>query len=176
MGIYDPEFKRKEFVAYWRDGEIPGSLVFGKGKLTNKGCVWQGQGGRWFASIPPHNDGEAYPSFDSKEEAMSYVVLPLQNIHEARENHRVQEWVQAAPKREKRMEDKKAIEAKKVERYVTAPNLKRMGQHVFIIRNADGEEVGRVVRKTVSEARLAGASLMGMKLLPDGWIAEQVAL
>jgi hypothetical protein len=175
MGIYDPTFQRKEFVAYWRDGEIPGSLVLGKGKLTNKGCVWQGQGGRWFASIPPHHDGEAYPSFDSKEEAMAYVIKPHHELHEVREDHRGHEWVMAAPKREKRMQDRAILEAKKVERYVTSPTLKRMGQHVFVIRNAEGAEVGRVVRKTVSEARLAGASLLGMKLLPEGYIAEQVS-
>lgn len=163
--IYDPFFIRKEYKAYWRPGEIPGSIILGR--TRNLGCYWPGQGGLWYAARPDHASNEAYPSFQREVEARTYILLPHVLKVAAREDARHKAWVEAAPKREARAAKAKVAEERR------SKKLKKFDK-IFRVLDADGNEIGRVVRETESGASLAAASLLGYCKLPDGYSVEEV--
>lgn len=161
MGLYDPSFQRKPFKPHTRDGEVPGSIVIGKS--GNKGCIWPGQGGKWFASTPGHTVDQPYPSFDGRDAALEFILAPLREQHEERETERENAWIRAAPKREARAERTREREARRLER------KRKKGEKVWRVLNADGLEIGRVARVLKADALVAAASLLGFCILPVGY-------
>lgn len=163
--IYDPAFIRKEYKAYWRSGEIPGSIILGK--TRNLGCYWPGQGGLWYAARPDHASNVAYPSFPDEDGARAYILAPYVQKIAYREDARYKAWIEAAPKREARAAKAKVAEDRR------SKKLKKFDK-IFRVLDADGNEIGRVVRETESGASLAAASLLGYCKLPDGYSVEEV--
>ena len=163
--IYDPAFVRKEYKPYWRAGEIPGSIILGK--TRNLGCFWPGQGGLFFAARPDHYPCDAHPSFSSEEEARAYIIAPFVDKLAAREDVREKAWVEAAPKREARAAKAKVFEERKAKKM-------RKCEKIFRVLDADGKEIGRVVRETETGAMIAAASLLGYCKLPDGYSVQVV--
>lgn len=166
MGLYDPEFNRKPFNMPTRAGEVPGSIVLGKS--GNKGCIWPGQGGKWFAAKPGHPADEPYRCFETKEGALEHVTAPLRHLHEQNEDYRESTWKAAAPKRAARAERSKAREAKRVDR------KRKKGEKVWRVIDSDRNEIGRVARVMKHEAIVAAASLLGFSVLPKGYDVEPV--
>lgn len=166
MGLYDPTFTRRPFVVTIRQGEVPGSVVFGKAK--SKGCVWPGSNGKWFAAFPDHDPAQPYPSFDTKDAATAYITAPLEDNHRRREDDRERAWMNAAPKREARAAKCREREEKRLGRKL------RKDEHVWRVLDASGAEIGRVVRSFEHEARVAAASLLGFSILPPGHKIEKI--
>jgi hypothetical protein len=163
MGIYDPTFTRKPFTTAWRAGEIPGSAILGQ--KTNNGCVWPGQSGKWFAARPTHEPSTPFPCFDSKDDAMEYIVEPIRAKHEVKEDAREQAWEDAAPKRVDRIAKTTAREFKRFE-------LRRKHDKVFEVLDGDGKRVGFIARRNEVEASIGAASLVGVKKLPAGYTVK----
>ena len=159
MGLYDPTFIRKEFTIPQREGEIPGSIVLGA-KTQNKGCVWPGKGGVWFAAFAGHEPGTVFPEFPTRDEAIASIVAPLRRIHDEREDAREKAWRDAAPKREARAAAAQEREAKR---------KARKSDSTWAVLNEQHVEVGHIVRKTKLDAEKGAASLLGFSRLPDGY-------
>lgn len=164
MGIYDPSFERREFNPKIHEGEIPGSVVIGtKG---NKGAAWPGGDGRWYAARPGHKANVPFPSFSGRVDALEFLIVPMREAHEKKEDARRFAWENAAEKRRTRAERNAERENKRLGRKMKA------GEKIWSVLNAEGMEIGRVVRKLEHEARLAAASLLGFSCLPKGYTVK----
>ena len=163
--IYEPEYKKKPFRIAWKHGEIPGSSV--ATKAGKKACVWPANG-KWFAMAPDHDPSKPYPSFPSATEAFDCATAPWMKAHESREATNLLIWKQAEPRRKERADRSKAREDAILAR------KRRKNEKVWKLVNADGFEVGRIVRKTKEDAAKGAARLLGFSQLPDGVTIEEV--
>jgi len=147
--------KEHNLRAFWRSGEVPGSMVLGTRQgAGNNGCIWPGSNGQIFAMRKGHDPRSAYPSFDHHDEAQAYV-----------ENGVLEE-------REKRKEAAKTKARIREDRRMKAP---MPGDRKFDLLDPDGFLVTQISRKTTTEATRAAASVLGFDRLPVGYVVRFAA-